>query len=205
MSKVASHLRETIGAYLGQVLTPEIAAAIEVAARVQPDRSIDLTQFAPTVRHGCTIQAERFGDILDDLEPLHRAHWLETEGHRHGIVFGPDYPTLLAMERAGRLLQITARDGTGIVAHVRMFLYVSTHTSTLGANEDTLYLRLDRRPNPYLMLDVMRYAEAALKKLGAIEIGANSKLVNNAGVLMRRLGYKPVATQFHKSMDRASP
>jgi hypothetical protein len=45
---------------------------------------------------------------------------------------------------------------------------------------------------------LMRFAEQSLLALGIREIRVNSKLVNRADVLMRRLGYEPVALEFVK-------
>jgi hypothetical protein len=44
----------------------------------------------------------------------------------------------------------------------------------------------------------MRFAETDLRSIGVREIDADSKLVNNADTLMRRLKYQPVAIRFSK-------
>jgi hypothetical protein len=52
-----------------------------------------------------------------------------------------------------------------------------------------------------LGLRLMRYAEKCLRVIGVREISANSKLVNKADVLMRRMGYTAVATEFTKVFE----
>lgn len=192
-----SALRQAIGCRLGQVLTADVAAAIEVAAHEAPDRSIDPAQFGSTSRAGLAIQAERMRDILGELHPLHQAHWIETEKHRHGLALAPDYGAMLDDERAGRLIQFTVRDAGELVGNLRMYVGTSRHTGTKFATEDTLYLAPKVRGG-FAALALMRFAEQSLLSIGVREIRADSKLINNADVLMRRLGYEPVALQFVK-------
>jgi hypothetical protein len=55
------------------------------------------------------VQPERCGEFVFSLErieaiageimPLHQAHWDETEGHRHGLPFDPDYPAFIRYEQ----------------------------------------------------------------------------------------------------------
>lgn len=60
-----------------------------------------------------------------------------------------------------------------------------------------LYLAPEVRGG-FAAVTLMRFAEGALLSIGVREIRADSKLVNRADVLMRRLGYEPVALKFVK-------
>lgn len=193
-------LRKVLAEHVGQPLTPDLCHLLDCVARFTPNRAISLDQFKPEQYCAYTLQAERFGDLIEALEPLHQAHWLETEKHRHGLALKPDYSLLLARERAGGLLQFTARDDSGIVGHVRMYLGRSVHTSTLYAEEDTLFIAPEHRGG-FLVMALMKYAERCLRQAGAREIRADSKLLNKADVLMKRLGYTPVALKFHKFFE----
>lgn len=191
-------LRQALGRHLGAMLTPEVAASIEAEAMQGPDLSIDPAQFGQLFKAGLLFQAERMRDILAELHPLHQAHWLETEKHRHGLPLAPDYDAVLADERAGRLIQFTARDAAyKLVGNLRMYLGTSRHSGTKFASEDTLYLAPEVRGG-FAALTLMRFGEKALLSLGVREIRGDSKLINNADVLMRRLGYEPVSLQFVK-------
>lgn len=186
---------------MGGPLTPELCDQIERAAWDLPDLAIDPEQFAPIEHDGKVIRAESFRFAVKDLHALHEAHWLETEKHRHGLALDPQYGELFASERAGRMLQFTARTPGGeLVGHVRMYLGTSRHTGTIFAEEDTLYIRPEHRGG-MLVIALMRYAEAALRLIGAREIRADSKLLNKADVLMKRLGYTSVALKFHKFFE----
>lgn len=193
-------IRAVLARHVGQALTPALCHEIDQAARAQPDHSVDLAQFRPVVSGDATLQVERFEDLLQELEPLHQAHWLETEKHRHGLALNPNYPLLVSRERSGGLLQFTVRRQGVLVGHVRMYLGRSTHTSTLFAEEDTLFILPEHRGG-LLVIALMRYAERCLRAIGVREIRADSKLLNKADVLMRRLGYTPVALKFHKIFE----
>lgn len=194
-----SHLRQAIGRRLGSVLTPEVAAAIEADALQRHDLSYAPEQFGIITKGGLVYQAERLRDVLAELEPLHQAHWLETEKHRHGLPLAPDYEAMLADEMAGRLIQFTVRTEAQreLVGNLRVYVGTSRHSGTKFGQEDTLYLAPHVRGG-FAALTLMRFAEQALLSIGVREIRADSKLVNNADVLMRRLGYQPVALQFVK-------
>lgn len=192
-------LRMALSHFIGHELTPELASRIEFIATGREDHAIDVKAFEPMVSWGYSIQAEKLADILDDMHGLHQVHWGETEKHRHGIALAPDYAGMLAAERAGRLIQFTVRvGGDELVGGLRMYLGRSMHTGTLFAEEDTLFLHPDHRGG-FLAIHLMRYAERILvDRLGVREIRADSKLINKADVLMRRLGYREVAMKFVK-------
>lgn len=194
-----AYLRNTIASFLGCELTPEVAAQIEVAATHGPENGHDPAKFGSITIGEFVIQAERLRDILDELHPLHAQHWLETEKHRHGLPLNPDYDYMMRKERAGELIQFTVRRNGMLVGNLRMYVGVSRHTGTLFAEEDTLYIAPDAREGfPTIALKLLRFAQSSLVAIGVREIRADSKLVNNADVLMRRMGYDPVALKFVK-------
>lgn len=192
-------LRAEIGRHLGQVLTPEVATAIEVAARRADGLPLDISRFAPQVQGDYVIKVERLGDILHEMHGLHALHWAETEKHRHGLRMDPDYEAMVASEQAGRMVQFTVRTSAGeLVGQCRMYLCVSAHTQTQFAEEDTLFLLPEHR-GKRLSIHLIEYLERAIfEELGVPEIRATTKLVNKAGDLLRSIGYDAVSTGFVK-------
>lgn len=192
-------LRLALSHHIGQELTPEVASRIEFIAAGGVDLSPDTSKVMPVVVGDYRIQLERLSEILSEVHPLHELHWTETEKHRHGIALQPDYQAMLLRERSGRLLQFTVRAFDGqLVGHCRMYLGTSLHTCTLFAEEDTLFL-LPQHRGGFLAIHLLRYVERVLvEQFHVREIRADSKLVNNADVLMRRLRYREVATKFVK-------
>ncbi|RYY55499.1 MAG: hypothetical protein EOO24_63210 [Comamonadaceae bacterium] len=208
MTTPVHRFRMAMAKHLGKVMTPEVAAAIEAEAFAEPEQAIDPDRFDP-VRHGdYTIRVESFRSIVDELDPLHREHWLETERHRHGLALNPNYGRIEAMERAGHVAQFTVRRGHApggeLAGHLRMYQVESLHTQLPVAQEDTLFLRPGHRPGGHLMVSLLRHAERVHTALGASEIQANSKVINGADVLMRRLRYQHVGNQFSKILKEKS-
>lgn len=196
--------RSLMAQYIGAVLTPELAANIEIAAFGNHDDPIDVAQFEPLIADPYYVSLEYFADALPELTPLHEAHWKETEKHRHGLALRPNLDHVIERERRGQLVQIVARvEGGAIAGHLRLYLNRSLHTSTVYAEEDTLYVTPAHRGS-ILAMRLLRYAERVLIDLGVKEIRANSKLVNKADVLMRRMKYRPVAIQFVKFIGESN-
>lgn len=190
--------RHAMGQYLGQELTPEVAAAIELAAFSNPDKSVDPQRFESLEADGFTIQVESVRAILEELKPLHEAHWRETELYRHGINFNPDYEGLAWRERAGGAVQFTVRKEGVLVGQLLMYLITSPHTQTRVSEEDCLFIVPEHR-GTFIVMKLLRYAERVLTLIqGPHLIRTSSKLVNRADVLMRRMGYEPFALQFFK-------
>lgn len=190
-------IRQALSACIGQVLTPELACQIELAATAPADSPIDPASFGRADHQGYTIAAERMADILPELHPLHVAHWSETEKYRHGLALNPDYQRYAAIERAGGLLQFTVRKAGALVGNMRMFVSQSLHTQTPVATEDTIFLLPEHRGG-FLVMALLRFAEQALTSIGIQEIRSNSKLANRADVLLRRMGYEPFGIQMVK-------
>lgn len=193
------NLRIALSANLGQVLTPEVAAEIEMAARYVEDKSHDPAKFGQKEYKGFLFQVERLRDIVPEIHPLHEAHFEETEKHRLGFGLHMDYDLLCGYERNGTLVQFTCRDvETGrLVGNIRMFVQTSIHTGTLYASEDTYYVLPEYRKG-FAALRFWQFMEDALKAIGVREIRTDSKVVNKVHKLNEYCGYKHVANKYVK-------
>jgi GNAT superfamily N-acetyltransferase len=202
MQITMERLREALACKFGSVLTPELAVEVLCAAVDRDNHALDPQAFAPRAYGKLTFQAESFRDILPELEPLHAAHYAETEQHLAGIALAPDYAYMAERERMGSLLQFTARDAARrLVGNLRVYLGRSLHTGRRFAEEDTIYLLpVARRGGAADAF--MDYAEAALARLGIDEARADTKLVNHAGRWLNRRGYVPVATKHIKQLRK---
>jgi hypothetical protein len=188
--------RRAAAAHLGQMLTPEVAAQIEMACRIVR-APVDLEALGSETHGDYVLRAERMADILDELHPLHVAHWQETEKHRHGLPLEPDYDYMLGRERDGTMVQFTLRRGGVLVGNLRMYLGLSRHSGTRFAQEDTFYVMPEHRKG-LLAIRFWQFMERAVRALGAVEIRTDSKLINRVNRLNEYLGYTPVATKFVK-------
>ncbi|HEY6043881.1 MAG TPA: GNAT family N-acetyltransferase, partial [Nitrosospira sp.] len=157
--------------------------------RIKPER-YDEFVFSP----------ERIEAIAEEIVSLHQAHWDETEGHRHGLPFDPDYPAFIRYEQAGRYVLLTLRMGGRLLGNCAMYLDKSTHTQTIIATEDTLYLLPEARKGR-VARQFVAYVERAMRQLGAREIHITVKTVNKAGRFFRMLGYRHIENGLMKILE----
>lgn len=193
----ALQLRDALAARFDQVITPEVASEILCAAIATPDRSHDVAQFGQQEYRGVTFQAERLADVLDELKPLHQAHFEETEAHHHHLGLDPNYDDMLERERDGRLIQFTARKDRELVGHIRMNVLESLHTPSLFATEEVLYLKPEARSG-FTAVRFIQFVERALESIGVAEVRTDSK--GGSMRLMQYLGYQPISTKFYKAL-----
>lgn len=194
-------LRMALAHFVGQELTPEAAGRIEDIAMHREDLSHEPDRFGLVEFGEYKIRVERFRDIVCELDVLHRLHWDETEQHRHGLPLNPDYLHMARCERDGSLIQFTVRHGADLIGNLRIYLSISMHSGTplCSAEEDTLFIHPDHRGS-WLVMKLLRFAEDSLKSIGVREFNFDSKVVNRADVLMRRMGYRLTAYLFTKTV-----
>ena len=181
---------------VGQTVTVEMAR--EMLRELFPDKSPTPATFGEQQYKEYTFRVELFRDIVDELHPLHQAHYAETEVFRAGIPLEPNYENAIERERSGGLLQITARTGAGeLVGHIRGYLTLSLHTCTLIASEDAFFIVPAHRRG-FMAARLLQFYEKCVVAAGAREIYLDAKLVNRADVLAKYLKYQPVATKFAK-------
>jgi hypothetical protein len=191
-----------LAANMGNALSPELAADICVAADCF-DRLVPMGHIALIRPEKCedfVFSLERIEDIEAEIKPLHLAHWDETEAHRHGLSFDPDYATFTRYERAGRYVLFTVRKENRLCGNCAMYLDRSAHTQTILATEDTLYL-LPMARTGRVARHFVGYVENAMRLLGASEIHITVKTVNKAGRFFRMLGYSHVENGLIKILE----
>lgn len=189
-------LPEVLIQYKGMVL--DAGTIISIVNEFYADTPIDLSMFSPREVRGYVFNVERYADCLEELQPLHKEHWLETEKYRHDLPLNPDYAGFMRMERAGGLLLFTIRHQGRLVGQSTMKVHTSMHSQTLVASEDSLFLSAAHRGSLAVMGGFILYLDDMLNRLGVKECRVSSKLVNGADKLMIRYGFKPFATQLVK-------
>ena len=196
------HFCNVLAKYAGQELTR--ANAVEIVNQLFPDLRYTPEKFGTGFYEGYTFQAESMTDVQTELHPLHQAHYDETETYRAGIAMMPNYENMQERERAGGLIQFTARaPGGGLVGHMRVYISPSEHTNTLIATEDTFYFTPAHRGG-FTAVRLWQFVEKSVIAIGVREIYFDSKLVNKADVMARYLKYTPIATKFAKILPLLS-
>lgn len=190
------HLCVVLAKHVGKPITKELA--VEIVRELFPDQTHQPDKFGMAAYKGYTFQAERFAAVLPELHQLHQDHYAETETYRTDIAMMPNYEGMQERERAGGLIQFTARAADGALAgHMRVYITPSAHTDTLIATEDAFYVCPEHRGG-FMAVRLWQFVERSVIAIGVREIYFSSKLVNNAGAIARYLNYKPIATRFAK-------
>ena len=132
---------------------------------------------------------------------LAEAHWQETEMYRHGQPFCPSFDRYNAYDKAGWLVQYTARSGGQLVGFATMYLVPSMHSQTPIATEDTWFLLPDYRKGMNAVR-FYKYVETDLFARGAQEVIMTAKLTNHAGRILEFLGFQEVSKQSSKQLPK---
>ncbi|RYG96617.1 MAG: hypothetical protein EON58_11680 [Alphaproteobacteria bacterium] len=115
----------------GQTITKD--TAIGILNDLFPNRAWAPAMFGSAEFQGYRIQCERMCDVLPELDGMHAAHYGETEKYRAGLPMNPDYEAMQESERAGGLIQFTARHiATGeLVGNMRVYISTSQRLYSL--------------------------------------------------------------------------
>lgn len=145
---------------------------------------------------------EPLASCWDEIMELASAHWLETESYRHNQPFAPSFDRYVSYDKAGWLMQVTARDQGRLVGYATMYVTPSMHSQSMIATEDTYFLLPEYRKgrNAIQLLD---FTERECARRGAVEITMTSKLTNKAGRILELRGYEMVAQQWSKRLSPA--
>lgn len=195
-------LCEVLAAHAGATLTMDVAKRI--INSLFPNRTIPPDSFGVFEYGAYAIQCEAFADVLDELSVLHEMHFAETERYRAGVQIKPDLSYMAEKERAGQMLQFTARvKATGeLVGNMRVYLYRDLHADVLTAKEDTFFIVPTHRGG-FLAVRLWQFVERAVLSVGVREIRFTSKLSNGADRMAKYLKYQPVGLEFVKVFNDA--
>ena len=180
--------------FAGQTLTPEVAREIMADAGMDRDLSIDPRQFGSRIWHGYELRAERVAGMEAELAPLHRAYLVEARPHAADQPF--PYAALREAERAGAVVQFTAREAGRLVGIMRIRLSRHIHTGEPVVHDDLFYVAAAHRG--FLSVTLWRFAEEAMFRFGVREASFDSLSITGAERMAKFLGYTKVSTRFSK-------
>lgn len=185
--------------HIGQTITLELATAMAKELLGVVENPIDVEQFTPQDYKGYVLACERLEDIQAEIHPLHVRHYLETKAPVSAEPFNANYDKLIDMERAGQLMQFTARvkESSELVGSMLIYILTSINNQTLFSQEAEFYLVPEHRGG-FLMVRLWQFAERAVQALGVKEATCDSKLANGADKMARYMNYTPVSTKFTK-------
>lgn len=128
-----------------------------------------------------TCATETYAQVIDEIKPLFNAHWCELALNQDAIELDPDYEYYELMDRADRMLVVTARDNDGpIVGYAVYFIDRHKHyRQHKWAVADIIWLHPDHRRGR-VGDGLLAFVEQALKVRGVSVMHTTSKTAHPA-------------------------
>lgn len=157
----------------------------------------------PLVEDDISIGLEGLSDILQEISPLHRSHYKETEETYLDDPYDPDYARLCLLEQQGNYVVFTVRVNKELVGYVQYHVFRDLHTRQVyTGREDCFYIMPGFRGRG-LAPKLLNFAEYGLRHLGCSYVGMTNKaLVGGADIrsFLEKHGYRMVAEYFCKKL-----
>jgi hypothetical protein len=146
-----------------------------------------------------SFEVERFSDVIGEMREYFTAHYQELATFKDKISeVNPDYALYEAMDAAGKLHLVTARDEGKLVGYyVGVVMPQPHYKTTLAAMADLYWLHPDYRKG-FTGVDFLRFIESSLKERGVQVTVMGTKLSKDLGRLYEHLGYQPTDTVWRK-------
>jgi len=92
------------------------------------------------------FQRETLFDVIEEVQPLLDAHYLELAKNRERVKLDPDWTRYAEMERAGTMLLFTARKDQRLIGYAAFFACPHPHYRDLMlVSNDLLFLDAEHR------------------------------------------------------------
>lgn len=158
----------------------------------------------PQVIGNIAFGVEKFADMLKEIAPLHKIHYMETEAEYLDHDYDPNYQSYMDLEKDGRFVCFTCRMGLQLVGYLQYYVFRDQHSQQVyQAREDAFFLHPLVRGKK-IAPEFLAYAEDALRALGCHYVGMTSKAPVGApdiGPFLQRRGYRPIAVYYAKKLE----
>jgi len=136
-----------------------------------------------------TFQRETLFDIIEEVDSLLQLHYEELTLNKDRVKLDPQWNAYAELERLGRFVVFTARDGDMLVGYNAFFLQKHMHYAGFTvAQNDVLFLHPDYRLG-MTGIRLLKTSEAGLKAAGAEKVTYHVKFVKDWRPILHRFGY----------------
>lgn len=140
---------------------------------------------------------ETMAQAWAEMKPLFIKHWEEIAWRKDKISLAPDESIYASMEAKGIFKLYTARKEGKLVGYACWFVSPLLHyKTTLGALNDVIYIDPSCRGKTGIQL--IRFSEVELKKLGVQVLSLHIKECLNWGPLAQRIGFEHTEATWNK-------
>lgn len=146
-----------------------------------------------------SYQIEYFTDIMEEMVEIVGGHAAETELYQDKVKFNPDYEHYLALDKAGAMFFVTARDEGELVGYTSWAVGPHPHHADhfMGSN-NLIYVKKSHRGGGDVATKMFEMAEEELKSHGASVMIFLAKAARPLEGFAERLGYDKVEVAYSK-------
>ena len=151
------------------------------------------------------FSVERVSDVLEEIKPLLEAHWREIALYQDRFPLNPDYGKYEALDKAGMVHIVTARDAGTLIGYYISFVMPHLHyRDCIVAMNDILFLKPEYRRGRVGM-KLIEFVEEDLRRIGVDRMIIHVKTQHDFSPLLVRLGFSETERNFEKLLSRSHP
>ena len=137
-------------------------------------------------------------DLLHESEALLKAHWEEIAIYKDKITLDPNYDSYIQLQRANKLIVVTARDNGVLVGYCSFIIGPGGHyKKTRYAENDMLFLSEEYRKG-INAVRMIKFTEKMLKRVGVHVMLLNMKASHPSHSLCKALRMDPSEISYSK-------
>ena len=145
-----------------------------------------------------TYQTEKAFMIIDEIIPLNEEHWEEIAIHKDKIKLSVDYDKYVALDTAGMLSVVTARDGHKLIGYCIDVVNNHLHYSnTIFAINDVVFVSSCYR-KASIGVRLIKFTEKVLMDIGVKVWYVHTKEHAPISSLLKRLGFEKTEENYGK-------
>lgn len=135
------------------------------------------------------FQKEKIELIHKEMSDLLIEHYDELTKYKEKILLNPMWDRYIDLERNGKCVFFTVREGSLLVGYAGFFLDNHIHyADTRVAVNDVLFLKKEYRQG-ITGIKFIKYSEQGMRELGADKISWHVKFSNDFRPILHRMGY----------------
>lgn len=150
-----------------------------------------------------TYQIEDGGELIpsEEMRPLLERHWNEVAGHKDKIPLNPDFDRYKELANMDALCCTTMRSDGELVGYFICFVVPHIHYKEHPmAFNDAIFILPEYRRGLTPVISMLKSAEKELRRRGVSKIVINTKLTNDFGPVLRRVGFVAFETVYEKML-----
>lgn len=149
-----------------------------------------------------TYQVDTAETILTEGIHLFIEHYKDIAVHQDKVILNPDVPRYMAMEAAGILLPISAREDGGLIGYSVSVLLPSLHYKDhIYAMNDVIFVAKEHRKGT-VGIRLIKFTEEELRKRDVSVYCINSKVHAPFFSVLERLGFTDTEHQYTKYIGK---